>query len=99
VIETMTFRLADGAEEAAFLAVDKRLQSDFAYQQPGLLRRTTARGVGDLAVDQWIVVDLWRSGDDADACAARWDNDPIAQEFMSLVDASSVEVRRYRELE
>jgi hypothetical protein len=98
VIETMTFRLLDGADEAAFLAVDKRLQSDFAYQQPGLVRRTTARGTGDRA-GEWIVIDLWRSAEDADACAARWDDDPLAQELMSFVDTASVEVRRYADLD
>jgi hypothetical protein len=94
VIETMTFRLVEGTDEDAFLAVDKRLQSDFAYQQPGLLRRTLARGVGDRA-GEWVVVDLWAGGAEADACAVRWDDDPRAQEFMALVDPSSVEVRRY----
>jgi hypothetical protein len=94
VIETMTFRLAGGADEAAFLAADKRVQSDFAYQQPGLLRRTTARGEGDRA-GEWIVIDLWATAADADACAARWDEDPVAQELMAFVDASTVEVRRY----
>jgi hypothetical protein len=97
-IETMTFRLTSGADDRAFLAADKRLQSDFAYQQPGLLRRTTARGHGDRAGD-WIVIDLWRSSADADACAARWNGDPVAQEFMSFVDRDSVEVRRYTDLD
>jgi hypothetical protein len=98
VIETMTFRLIGGADDAAFLAVDKRLQSDFAYQQPGLVRRTTARGQGD-RTGEWIVIDLWRSARDADAAAARWERDPIAQEFMSLVDVNTVEVRRYTDLD
>jgi hypothetical protein len=98
VIETMTFRLAAGVDEAAFLAADKRLQSDFAYQQPGLVRRTTARGVGDRA-GEWIVVDLWRDGDAADDAAARWDDDPVAREFMAHVDRSTVEVRRYVDLD
>jgi hypothetical protein len=97
VIETMTFRLIGGADEAAFLAVDKRLQSDFAYQQPGLVRRTTGRGVDPAGA--WIVIDLWRRAEDADACAARWDDDPIAQELMSFVDRSTVEVRRYTDLD
>ena len=94
----MTFRLVDGADEAAFMAVDKRLQSDFAYQQPGLVRRTTARGSGDHA-GEWIVIDLWRSAEDADVCAAKWDQDALAQELMSFVDAASVEVRRYTDLD
>jgi hypothetical protein len=97
VIETMTFRLVDGADPEAFLAVDKRLQSDFAYQQPGLVRRTTARGRGE--DEDWIVIDVWRSADHAEACARRWEGDPTAQEFMALVDRDSVEVRRYQDLD
>ena len=58
VIETMTFRLVEGADESAFLLVDKRLQTEFAYQQPGLVRRTTARGV-DAQAGEWVVIDLW----------------------------------------
>jgi hypothetical protein len=95
VIETFTFRLLEGADEAAFLAVDKRLQSDFAYQQPGLVRRTTARS----ADGEWIVIDLWWSPEEADACAARWETDPLAQEFMSFVDPSTVKLTRYVELD
>jgi hypothetical protein len=98
VIETMTFRLVGGTDDAAFLAVDKRLQSDFAYQQPGLVRRTTARGQGDRA-GEWLVIDLWRSAEDADGAATRWDDDPTAQEFMSFVDVGTVEVRRYKDLD
>ena len=97
VIETMTFRLAAGEDEVAFLAADKRLQTDFAYQQPGLVRRTTAQGDGTRA-GEWIVIDLWESAQHADACAERWESDPIAQEFMAFVDRSTVEVRRYNDL-
>ncbi len=88
------FRLADGADEAGFLAADKALQADFAYQQPGLLRRTTARAPGG----EWLVIDLWRSEADADACAGRWDDDPVAQAFMAFVDRASVRTARYEEL-
>lgn len=98
VLETMTFRLLEGVDESDFLAADARLQTDFAYQQPGLARRTTARGVGGQS-GEWVVVDLWRSAEDADACAARWETDDVAQAFMALVDRSTVEVRRYELLE
>lgn len=98
VIETMTFRLRVGADEGAFLAADKALQSDFAYQQPGLVRRTTARGEGERA-GEWVVIDLWARAEDADAAAAGWDGDPAAQAFMGFVDRGTVEVRRYRDLD
>ena len=39
------------------------------------------------------------TAEDADACAARWDDDPLAQELMSYVDRSTVEVRRYLDLD
>jgi hypothetical protein len=94
VIEIMTFRLAPGAGEEAFLAADRRVQEEFAYQQPGLLRRTTARGRDG----GWIVIDLWRSGADADACDQRWEHDPVTQGFMTLLDRSSVRTERYQEL-
>jgi hypothetical protein len=97
VIETMTFRLVEGADEGSFLAVDKRLQTEFAYQQPGLVRRTTARGV-DAREGEWVVIDLWATAGDADACAERWDADPLAGEFMAHVDRATVEVCRYTDL-
>lgn len=95
MLEVTKFRLAAGAEVEDFLAADKRLQTEFAYQQPGLLRRTTAQG----ADGSWLVVDVWRSDADADACAARWDGDPVVAAFMALVDADSVENERFTELD
>jgi hypothetical protein len=95
VIEILRFRLPAGADEAAFLAADRRVQQEFAGRQPGLLRRTTARGDDG----GWIVIDLWRSAADADACDARWEHDPVAQAFMDLLERSSVAVERYHELD
>jgi hypothetical protein len=93
MIEILTFRLADGADETAFLAADKEVQSDFAYQQPGLVRRTTARS----SDGTWIVIDLWRAAADADATKARWGQDPVTAQFMSFIDAASVRTERYDE--
>lgn len=95
MIEVMRFRLRSGIDEAAFRQADARLQTEFAYRQPGLARRTTARG----ADGEWIVIDLWRSAADAEACASRWDADPAVASFMALVDAGSVRTERYRELD
>ena len=91
----MRFRLRADADEQAFRHADARLQAEFAYRQPGLVRRTTAKG----AEGDWIVIDLWRSAADADACAARWDGDPVVAAFTALVDAGSVRTERYRELD
>ncbi len=91
MIEIMRFRLAPDVEEAEFLKADKALQEEFAYQQTGLLRRTTARS----DEGTWIVIDLWRSRSDADACGAIWDDSDLPRRFMSMVDRSSVVTERY----
>ena len=98
IVETLTFRLASGTDVAAFLAADRRVQTEFAYRQPGLLRRTTARPVagGD---GEWIVIDQWATLADAEACDARWSSDPVAQAFTALVDPSSVRWARYETLD
>jgi hypothetical protein len=95
VIEIMRFRLAPDVTEAEFVAADRNVQAEFAYQQPGLLRRTTARDGGG----NWLVIDLWKSEEDAAACDTRWEADPVAQRFMSLVDRDKFRSERYSTLD
>jgi hypothetical protein len=95
VIEIMRFRLAGGADDRAFEATDRRVQIEFAYRQPGLQRRTVARS-GD---GEWIVIDLWRSEQDADRGAEAWEGDPATTAFMSFVDAGTLTVSRYDTLD
>lgn len=95
MIEILTFRLGAGADEDAFKRSDRRVQVEFAYQQPGLMRRTTARAEDG----EWVVVDLWQSAEAADACGELWGKDSVAQEFMSFVDAATVRTTRYFELD
>jgi hypothetical protein len=95
MIEILKFRLVPGADEAAFLAADRRLQTEFAYQQPGLMRRTTGRG----ADGEWIVIDIWRTEAEASAADERWREDPVADEFMAFIDRASVRTGRYATLD
>ena len=60
IIETVVFSLAPGAAEVDVLAHNDRYQEAVAYQTPGMLRRTVARGDDG----EWIEVLLW--ADDAD---------------------------------
>lgn len=95
MIELQVFSLSTGADEQAFLACDKRLQSDFSYQQPGLLRRTTARG----AEGGWAVLQLWSSEQEADDAHRRFEADPLAREWTSYVDQRTVRSARWFELD
>jgi len=89
VIETTTFRLADGVNEAAYLEFDEAVRTGFLYHQPGIVRATTARGDdGD-----WIVVVFWASIEHADAALDAGTSDGTMQRFMKLVDRA--ERKRY----
>jgi hypothetical protein len=94
-IEIMTFRLRPETTEADFLAADRRVQVEFAYHQPGMVRRTTARTPdGD-----WVVIDLWASADDAANYVDGWNREPGPQAFMALIDEASVKTRAYQTLD
>jgi len=99
VLEICTFTLSAGtlsaegpsAGEEAMRAADERMQTDFAYQQPGLRRRTTARD----DEGRWCVVSLWTSRDEAIAAEEAAKTNEVAQSFWSLVDPESVSVQRF----
>lgn len=88
VIEIATFTLAK--DEESFLAADDVMQTDFAYQQPGCVRRTTARGDDG----EWVVLTMW--ADDAAAAAAEAaEGDAVAVAFWATVAPDSVTRRRF----
>jgi len=89
VLEICTFTVT--ADEQALRAADERLQTDFAYQQPGLRRRTTARDDDG----RWCIVSLWSSYDEAAAAEVAARTNEVAREFWSMVDADSVSVQRF----
>jgi hypothetical protein len=95
VIEILRFSLRSSADEAAFVAADKRVQAEFVYQQPGLRRRTTGRGDSS----EWLIVTLWESSDAADAAQAARAGDAVWQEFEAFLDPKTVRSDRFEELD
>jgi hypothetical protein len=94
-IEIMTFRLRPETSEADFVLADRRVQVEFAYHQPGMVRRTTARNPDGA----WVVIDLWASAADAADYVDGWNRDPAPRAFMALIDENSVETRSYQTLD
>jgi hypothetical protein len=95
VIETITFRLADGVDEAEFLNADARVQTDFVYQQHGCVRRTTARS----SEGEWLVAVFWGSERDADNAAKAAESDPVWLAFINAIDSSTLRVARHSTLD
>lgn len=94
IVEITTFRLADGVTDEIFLALDKRIQTELVPNQEGFLRRTTARHG-----DDWLVVTLWASDDDAAGFQRRIDGHPLQAEFERVVEAGTVHLTRYTTLD
>ena len=95
VLETSRFRLADGVDEAEFLAADRRVQEEFAPFQPGFARRTTAKGEDG----EWLVVWLWGSDEDADRSQALTAATDVVADFVRLIDPSSLRTSRWHDLD
>jgi hypothetical protein len=83
VIEVLTFRLASGVSDDAFLEIDERVRTNVLYTRPGLIRATTARSDDG----EWVVVLLWGSAADADAA-----KEAVAELVEQMSDATR---RRY----
>jgi hypothetical protein len=95
VLEVLTFRLAADVDEDGFLIADRQAQTECLYKQRGMLRRTTARGVGG----EWLVVTVWGSAADADASATTCHDDPAALRLTTFLDPASVTTRRYQTID
>lgn len=94
IIETLTGRLAAGADEDAFLEADRRFQQEFVPNQAGFVRRTTARGPGER---DWLVLTFWYSEEDADHSARLAKVDAVASAFLAMLDGA--ETQRFETLD
>lgn len=94
IVEHTTFRLASGVGEEEFLALDERVQQEFAPFQHGFIRRTTARGEGGFLVEQ-----LWYDLDAAGRAERSSADDELCRSFSACIDPATLEVRRYETLD
>lgn len=93
IIETSTFRLADGVDDVRFRRADHDVQTEFFSPRAGFIRRTTSWAPDG----EWLVITLWSS--DAAAQAAAAEEDDAVSAFERCIDPSSVVVRRYETLD
>jgi hypothetical protein len=94
MIEVSKFRLADDINIEDFLAKNADYQQRFAYLQPGLLRRTVASGLDG----EWLAITWWRSMNDARRSTSAATTSPIAVEFNSRLDPTSLITGYFKEL-
>jgi len=91
VIEIARFRLKAEADATAFAVLDRGVQDGYVTQQPGFL----ARESGAADDGEWVVVVHWETPQDADASMAKFATDPMAADFMALIDTSTMSMKRF----
>ena len=84
-VELVTFKLIEGADEAAFLAAADAVMADIR-RRSGYVNRELLKGDDG----QWIDVVHWRSREDALAAAELFNSLPTAQAFGSFPDFTSL---------
>jgi hypothetical protein len=94
VIEVTRFRLNVATSVEDFVAINARYQTDFAYQQEGLRRRTVAPGLGA----EWLSLTVWGSKSDARRAEGAAALSIVAKEFEACLEPSSKTVEYFKEL-
>ena len=94
VVDVTTFRLRAGVSDDAFLALDKRLQTELVPNQPGFQRRTTARRGG-----AWVVVTLWGTEAHAATFESATAGHELRRAFGEHVEPDSLRSTRYDTLD
>jgi heme-degrading monooxygenase HmoA len=90
IVEVSTFRLAEGVTDGSFLELDRRVQTELVPNQPGFMRRTTARHG-----DDWVVVTLWSTEEAAAAYERAAEGQQLQAEFVGAVEAGTFHLTRY----
>jgi hypothetical protein len=86
MIEVTTFRLREGVSQDQFRLSDERQQMEFFYQQPGLIRRTTA--VTDDG--KWVTITHWDSTDEAAIAVKKGLAASVCIEAAEMIDTSTI---------
>ena len=94
IIEVLTFRPKPDVTEDELRAAEGRVYEEFAMQQPGIIRRTTAIGEDG----EWLVLQLWGDAATADAADRAAADHPAVAALHRLADPDSLTRRRYQDL-
>ncbi|HZB33880.1 MAG TPA: hypothetical protein VE465_27210 [Streptosporangiaceae bacterium] len=85
-LETIKFQLRDGVVESQFLQLNRQVEDQFMARRPGFRSRQTARGKDG----EWFVSVQWATSADADATGAAFFGAPETQDFLAVIDATTV---------
>lgn len=90
MFEILTFRLAADVDAQTFRALDERIQVEFAYRQPGFIRRTLGRHDDG----RWLALTIWADPESSSAAQQAFEESDLGSEFAAV--ATDVSVERFR---
>lgn len=91
VIEVVTAKLRNDATIAQMEAIDYEIGTNLIARRPGFVSRESAPG----SDHSWLAIVHWRSAADADASMESFSSEPIAAQFMALIEPGSLQMKRY----
>jgi heme-degrading monooxygenase HmoA len=94
-VETIRFRLNNGVNDVDFLRRNYKVENEYMARRPGFRSRETARS----EAGEWLVTVHWATEQDADATIAAFFGAPEAQDFLAVVDKTTVSSGRYELVE
>lgn len=95
VLETIRFHLRDGVEDDDFLQRNKTVENEYMAKRPGFLARWTSKS----ADGEWLVIVRWDTVAHAEATIGAFLKAPEAQDFLAVVDGSTVASGHYELIE
>lgn len=87
MFEILTFRLAPGVDQSAFRSLDERIQTEFAYQRSGCLRRTLGRHDDG----RWLVLTVWADADSAATAHEAFERSELGAQLAAMSTDMHVE--------
>lgn len=86
-LELVNYRLNDGADPEAFLAINRRVGQEFTSTQPGFLHRE----IGQSDDGTWLIAVFWKTAEDASNSIGNIDTIPdTVKTYMSMIDRDTL---------
>ena len=93
--EIAQFNSADGISDEEFIAIVDRLEADFHMKQNGYLDTELLKG---RERNQWIMVQHWRSDEDAKNSSRNMMSSSETEEFRRSIDPKTVKLSYNRRI-
>ncbi len=91
-VEIMSFDLKAGTDKSAFSTINDKVAKEVTAPKPGFIQRLT----GSDENGKQVVAVYWDSKLNSNAALQPFMDDPLSQQFMGMMEQSSIQMGRYK---